>query len=79
MSNKNLLRTTFTTLLEAINPKNLLLEQCRYSDDTLSLQGESYDLGRFANVHLFGSGKAVIPMAQAMQTLLGKEIGEKLK
>ncbi len=78
MSNKNLLRTTFATLLEEINPKNLLREQCRYSDEKLSIQGKNYDLRRYNNVHLLGSGKAVIPMAKAMQTLLGDKISESL-
>ncbi len=78
MSNKILLRTTFTTLLEDINPKNLLREQCSYSDDKLSLQSETYDLQRYKSIHLLGSGKAVIPMAQAMQALLGDKIAESI-
>lgn len=78
MSNRNLLHTTFSTLLTAINPKTLLLEQCRYRDEKLSVLNETYDLSRYNNVHLLGSGKAVIPMAQAIQILLGDKIANSL-
>ncbi len=78
MSSKQLLHDTFNALLEAVRPENLIYRQCSYRDGTLHVLDESFDLGAFNKVHLFGSGKAVIPMAKAMQTLLGERIAESL-
>lgn len=78
MSNKKILHTIFNDLIEEIEPQNLINEQCSYSDGILKIQDETYDLTPYKKVHLLGSGKAVIPMAKALQSLLGDKIWRSL-
>jgi glycerate 2-kinase len=70
MSNRTLLQNTFGQLVSAIKPEKLIDEQCRLSGNILSVLEASYDLSRYKKIHLLGSGKAVVPMATAVQNLL---------
>ncbi|HHD73099.1 MAG TPA: DUF4147 domain-containing protein [Epsilonproteobacteria bacterium] len=70
MSNKRVLHETFDRLLTEITPEKLLSEQCRLDGHFFSVGKESYDLSKYQKVYLLGSGKAVIPMAKAMQKIL---------
>lgn len=70
MSNRILLQNTFEQLLQEITPQNLISQQCRLEKETLTILGNAYDLGRYKKIYLLGSGKAVIPMAKAVQELL---------
>jgi glycerate-2-kinase len=78
MSNKELLYRTFNVLIEEIRPENLIAQQCLYENDVFSVAGRDYPLQKYKNIHLIGSGKAVIPMAQAIQALLGDRIAQTL-
>lgn len=78
MSNKKILHSIFTTLIDEIKPQNLIKKQCSYSDDILKVQDETFELGSYKKVHLLGSGKAVIPMAKALQALLSDKIESSL-
>lgn len=78
MSSKKLLFNTFDRLIEEIKPQNLIAEQCRYADETLTVNGTAIALKPYKKIHLFGSGKAVLPMAEAVQGLLGEKIAETL-
>lgn len=78
MSNKKLLHRTFNALIDEIRPENLIAQQCRYENDVLTVQERVYPLQMYKNIHLLGSGKAVIPMAKAMQSLLGERIAQTL-
>jgi len=70
MSNRILLQNTFEQLLQEITPQNLVAQQCHIEKETLTILGTSYDLQRYKKIYLLGSGKAVIPMARAVQELL---------
>ncbi len=78
MSNKTVLQKIFNELLAEIAPQKLIAKQCRLDNHTLTIQNHSYDLKRYNNIYLLGSGKAVIPMAQAVQELLKEHITDTL-
>lgn len=70
MSNRTLLQNTFEQLISVIKPEKLIEEQCRLNGDILTVRESSYDLSRYKKIYLLGSGKAVVPMAKAVQNLL---------
>ncbi|WP_345977401.1 DUF4147 domain-containing protein [Sulfurimonas sp. HSL3-7] len=78
MSNKKLLHRTFNALIEEIRPDNLIAQQCRYENDVFSVHGRDYPLQTYKNIHLLGSGKAVVPMAKALQSIMGDRIAQTL-
>jgi len=67
---KQLLRESFNELLNTIKPDVLLLNQCKLDGSVLTIHETSYNLDQFKNIYVVGSGKAVLPMAEAMQKLL---------
>ncbi len=78
MTDKQLLLNTFETLLKEITPENLLNKQCSFYDNILKIQNSTFDLSKFKDIHLLGSGKAVLPMAKSIQNLLGNRIKDTL-
>lgn len=70
MSNKTLLNKVFNKLLEEITPQNLIAESCQLDGNMLTVLGKRYDLDKYKNIYLMGSGKAVIPMAMEVEKLL---------
>jgi glycerate-2-kinase len=78
MSNKTLLRKTFDAVLQEVRPQNLIRQQCRLKGDVLTVAGQSYDLNKYKNIYLLGSGKAVVPMAQEIHALLSSYITKSL-
>ena len=78
MTDKRLLLNAFETLLKEITPENLLNKQCSFNDNILKIQNSTFDLSKFKNIHLLGSGKAVLPMAKSIQNLLGYKIKDTL-
>ena len=76
MSNKTLLQNAFEELLTTITPGKILKEQCHVENSILTIAQTHYDLKPYSKVHLLGSGKAVIPMATAMQGILGNHCGQ---
>ncbi len=65
-----LLESTFYELLEAIKPQKLIEDRCRFDSGVLTVGEASYDLNTYNKIYLLGSGKAVVPMATAMEKLL---------
>lgn len=78
MSRKKLLFDTYVHTLEEITPQRLISKQCRVDKDMLHIGKSSYDLVDYKKVVLLGSGKAVVPMAKAVQKLLGDKIAQTL-
>ncbi len=78
MSNKALLKSTFNQLLDEITPQKLIAQACHLSADSLNVLGKSYDLNRYKNIYLLGSGKAVVPMALEIQNILKARITNSL-
>lgn len=68
------MRQTFEQLLEAITPQSLISKHCSIDGRCFSIQGHSYDLSSYKRVILMGSGKAVVPMAEALHRLIGEYI-----
>ncbi len=78
MSNKTLLRKTFDAVLKEVRPQNLIRQGCRLKNNILTVSGHSYDLDKYKNIYLLGSGKAVVPMAVEIQKLLKEKISNAL-
>lgn len=74
MSKKNTLHTVFNALIDELKPQNLIAEQCRFADGILTVQETDIDLAPFRHIHLLGSGKAVIPMAEVLRSILGERV-----
>lgn len=72
MSAKSLLKNTLHTLLDELNPKNLIKESIDYSNNTLKVNGEAFNIPN--KITLLGSGKAVIPMAESLIEILDNKI-----
>lgn len=70
MSNKTVLREGFMQLLSKIKPERLIADQCRLRGNSLTIGEQHYALDNYDKIYLLGSGKAVIPMAKAMQEIL---------
>lgn len=60
--------------LDAVEPRQAVLERVRRDGDHLIIDGESIDLGPIERVLLIGSGKAGAPMAQAIEQVLGDRL-----
>lgn len=71
MPTKETALTLFDAALQAVMPNALIGQHCRIEDTILYIQNDSYALENYRNIYLFGSGKAVEPMAKAMQHMLG--------
>ncbi len=74
MCEKEQAKEIFLQALSSVMPKNLIRESLSYHDNILSVENACYDLNVYKNVCVFGSGKASIEMAKAMQVLLGDRI-----
>ncbi len=74
MNTKAFLTELFLTGIEAVKPENLIPEHLSISDNTLKVSQDFYPLKK--EVYLFGSGKASIQMAKAVENLLGDYIRE---
>ena len=60
--------------LEAVEPECLVNQACRLEGTTLYFQNTAYELSNYCRIFLLGSGKAALPMAKAVESLLGKRI-----
>jgi glycerate 2-kinase len=63
--------------LDAVDPRKAVLNFLRRENDHLSIDGQSYPLSD-RRVFLVGAGKAAVPMAQAVETILGDQLEEGL-
>ena len=68
------LYSIFHAGVEAVNPYRLVLEAVRLDDRSLKIENISYDLNHFKNIIVIGAGKATAPMAQAIESILGRFI-----
>lgn len=67
-------RKIFDTALKSVLPQNFMSTRCSLDGDTLYINGEKYDLNRYKNIYVFGSGKASYAMAQEIEKILGDKI-----
>ena len=59
--------------LAAVDPCKAVLSFLRRENDHLSIDGQNYALSD-RRVLLVGAGKAAVPMAQAVETILGDQL-----
>ena len=64
----------FQSALEAVDPEEAVRRHLRIEGETLSLEGRRYDLGACERILVVGAGKAVAPMAKALEDMLGDRI-----
>lgn len=64
--------------LDAVNPTNLILKQCRLEHPMFRIRDLQLDLSQFTNIYVLGAGKASAHMAQALEQLMGSHISEGL-
>ena len=70
MSNKTLLNGVFHQLLKEITPEKLVAESYHLNEHKFTVLNKTYDLDEYKNIYLLGSGKAVIPMAEEVESIL---------
>jgi len=68
----------FLQLLKEVSPCKLLETQCSYKDGIFRVKDSAFNLKRYKNVYLLGSGKAVLPMAESIQSILTNRVEETL-
>ncbi len=64
----------FNAAVNAVDAANAVKRHVCLDGSTLEVAGRSYALAGFNNIYLIGAGKAVVPMAQAMEELLGARL-----
>lgn len=74
MANESLAVSIFTKALESSLPKNFMHKHCRLEGDILSFEDTTYDLSKYKNLYIFGSGKAAYTMAKEAEKILGDKI-----
>jgi len=76
MSTRMCLKCAYDALLERIRPQELIRRACTLDGSRLHVNGTTYDLDAYERIVLLGSGKAVVPMAEALSELLGDNIAQ---
>jgi len=66
----------FRAALAAADPEEAVRRRLRIKGDTLSVEGWSHDLKTCDRIFVVGAGKAVAPMAKALEDLLGNRIDD---
>ena len=61
--------------ITAVMPQTMLPDILRLEGSILQIEHTAFDLDRFENLYLCGSGKAALPMAEACEAILGTRIG----
>ena len=74
MTNREKMMTVFRDALNSVLPGNLVRETLKYDGGVLMIEGKSYRLGDYREVHLFGSGKASVETARAVKAVLGDRL-----
>jgi hydroxypyruvate reductase len=66
--------TIFRSALAAVDPEEAVRRHLRIEAEALAVEGRRYDLDGCDRVLVVGAGKAVAPMAKALEDLLGDRI-----
>jgi len=64
----------FKAGLEAVDPEEAILRHVARKDETLWVDGRHFDLKNYDRIFIIGAGKAVAPMAKALEDLLAERI-----
>ncbi len=71
MTPREILLKIFSKALKAVAPANLIGAAVQLDGDRLFVGGRSYELRKGRGVHVFGSGKASVGSAAAVEKILG--------
>jgi len=74
MLNKKELENIFLSILEEIHPKKLIKKQCKFEDDKFYINSDFLEIPKNKKIHILGSGKAVISMAEALYEIMEEKI-----
>jgi hydroxypyruvate reductase/glycerate 2-kinase len=74
MNSRQKLIEIFNEALKAVLPEQLIRNTLRVADDHLQVGGRRYEPAKGRNIHVFGSGKASLPAARAVEEMLGERI-----
>jgi len=74
MASESLAVSIFMKALESSLPKNFMHKYCALAGDILTVQDTTYDLSKYKNLYIFGSGKAAYTMAKEVERILGDKI-----
>lgn len=74
MDSRQIILDLFTEAVNAALPNNMLRHTLAMDGDTLTIMGKRYPLGRTQGIHVFGSGKASVRAAMAVEEILGERI-----
>jgi len=75
-SARNIARQIFEAGVMAVRPENLLPATVRLEENLLHIAGKTYVLRPGQKVHVFGSGKAVVGMAEELSAILGERLAD---
>src|SRR5512139_648279 len=64
----------FRSALAAVDPEEAVRRHLRIEGSMLAVEGRRYDLNACKRILVAGAGKAVAPMAKALEDLLGDRI-----
>ena len=68
--------TIFRAALAAVDPEEAVQRNLRIEGDRLEVEGWNRDLKSCDRIFVVGAGKAVAPMAKALEDLLGDRIAD---
>ncbi|OQX74073.1 MAG: hypothetical protein B6D59_03710 [Campylobacteraceae bacterium 4484_4] len=74
MPDKARARAIFAAAIEAVRPQSLIPRRIQKTAEGFSVEEEDFPLSSEGKLYLFGSGKAVLPMADAIYPILKEKI-----
>ena len=69
-------RQIFRAGLQAVDPVEAIMRHVTFDDNVLRISDRQFDLKNYERILIVGAGKAVAPMAKAMEDLLGNQISD---
>lgn len=78
MINSDFFRAVFNAGLVAVDPCQAVFNVASVVNDSLLIDGATYELAQFDRILVIGAGKATARMAQAVESLLGSRISQGL-
>jgi glycerate 2-kinase len=64
----------FNAAVKAVDPAHAVRRYVCVSDSAIEVVDRSYAFHDFRNIYILGAGKAAVPMAQALESLLGERL-----
>jgi len=69
---RSTVRSLYNVALESADPYKAVINHVRKKGNVLEIDGQKYDLLRYKNIYVVGSGKATAGMAKAIEDILTK-------